>query len=162
MSIHGLMANQNPHNWEPRRLVGWLPLVVMVLAVGVGCTNSEPRVVVVMVGEREKAQSRLGHIFVSQSDISEGLKIILDELSVQLGPMDIEGIVSDYTPLIQQELRRIGSCRINKLKAGGATVDIVVCFQVDRSPESLVIEAYLNGEADPALRTVNRYFVNQW
>ena len=136
---------------------------MMALAgLGIGCAGGVRGRPVVMVGKAQEGAARCGTIILTQDDITNGLMMILDELARQLGPIDTVGMCKDYSAMIQADLAEVGICRVEKLDFNGVTVDILAYFRVDKLPGTLVMEAYLNGGANPALRTVNRCYVQRY
>lgn len=127
----------------------------------IGCAGDRGRPVV-MVGRGQEGAARCERIVLAQDDVKQGLMMILDELARQLGPIDTVGMCKDYSAMIQADLAEVGMCRLEKLDCNGVAVDILACFRTDRLPGTLVMEAYLNGGANPALRTVNRCYVQRY
>ena len=101
-----------------------------------------------------------GRIEISTDDLEQGMTEILAQMAQRTGPIHVEPIVKDYTPVIQQALYNTGYCSIQKLNINNFTVDIDVYFSDSQPYPALMIKAFLNGEVEPAFTVVNRYYVS--
>jgi len=110
---------------RPTRLM--LVLGMFVFSV-IGCERGN-MITIQITDDRSINPSNYSRIEIPQEHLESGLRELLKKMSEQMGPIEVEAIVQNYSPIVQEGLYRSGYCSIQKLNINGSTVDIDVYFR---------------------------------
>ena len=140
-----------------RRFILALGLLVFTV---IGC-NRGNMITIQITDQRSIKPTNYSRIEIPQEHLAAGLRELLKKMSEQMGPIQVESIVQNYTPIVQEGLYRSGYCSIQKLNINGSTVDIDVYFRTGTTQPVLIIEAYLQGGVRPSFSVANHYFASK-
>ena len=126
----------------------------------IGCESTDT-IPIQITDYRSINPKHYSRIEVPQVHLESGLRELLKKMSEQMGPIEAEAIVQNYSPIVQEGLYRSGYCSIQKLNINGSTVDIDVYFRTKGAQPVLIIEAYLQGGVRPSFSVSNHYFASK-
>jgi hypothetical protein len=134
-----------------------LTMVLCFWLISGGCQKSSLPISV--VDHRQAVMKKCSRIDIESESIEQGLRELFTQIAEQYGPFDSEPIIQDYTPLIQHGLYLNGFCSIQNLKINAVIFDIDIFFLTERTPSSLNIVAFQQGNSHPVLSLSNHYYV---
>ena len=126
----------------------------------IGCETGNT-ITIQVTDQRSINPTNYSRIEIPQEHLEAGLSELLRKMSEQLGPIESESIIQNYSPIIQEGLYRSGYCSIQKLNINGSTVDIDVYFRTGKTQPVLIIDAYLQGGLRPSYSVANHYFASK-
>ena len=126
----------------------------------IGCEGGN-RITIQITDQRSIKPTNYSRIEIPQAHLEAGLRELLKKMSEEMGPIEVESIVQNYSQIVQEGLYRSGYCSIQKLNINGSTVDIDVYFRTGSTQPVLIIEAYLEGGIRPSYSVANHYFTSK-
>ena len=139
-----------------RFILGFGVILILVM----GCERGNT-ITIQITDYRAINPTNYSRIEIPQEHLASGLRELLQKMSEQMGPIEVEAIVQNYSPIVQEGLYRSGYCSIQKLNINGSTVDIDVYFRTGVTQPVLIIEAYLQGGVRPSYSVANHYFASK-
>ena len=140
-----------------RPTLGMLVLGVLLV---MGCERGNT-ITIQITDYRAINPTHFSRIEIPQEHLATGLRELLKKMSEEMGPIEVEMIVQNYSQIVQEGLQRSGYCSIQKLNINGMTVDIDAYFRTKDTQPVLIIEAYLQGGVRPSFSVSNHYFASK-